>query len=151
MIHHEAVLHQQVADYLSTAYPHVIYRTDFAAGIKMTMGQAVKHKRLQHGRAYPDLTINYPNHGYHGLFIELKHPNGGAQPYLKDGVTRSNNKHCLEQWAVLDQLNKLGYCANMAVGLSQAITIIDWYLGNKNTKPTLEQLSNLRNYRIRQS
>lgn len=144
----EASLHQQVADYLKLQYPNVIYRTDFASGIKMTMGQAVKHKRLQSGRAYPDLFIAQPwpttsSFKYLGCFIELKHPQGGHMPFLKDGVTRSKNKHCLEQWAVLDQLAGLDYYARMAVGFDQAKAIIDWYLGQGTAKlePTVEALA----------
>lgn len=56
----EANVHYQVAQYLKHQYPQIIFRTDFAAGIKMTMGQAVKHKGLQSGKAYPDLFIAQP-------------------------------------------------------------------------------------------
>ncbi len=142
------MLHQQVADYLKLQHPGVIYRTDFAAGVKMTIGQATKHKRLQYGRAYPDLFIAKPwltprTMKYAGCYIELKHPLGGHQPFLKDGVTRSRDAHCLEQWAVLDELAALGYCARMAVGFDQAKAIIDWYLAHDSTRPepTAEQLA----------
>ena len=146
----EAELHQKVADYLKLQYPKVIYRTDFAAGVKMTIGQARKHKRLQQGRAYPDLFIAKPwksknTTKYSGLYLELKHPQGGHQPYLRDGFTRSNDKHCLEQWAVLDELSELGYCAKMAVGFDQAKIIIDWYLGDHShvsPEPTAQEMVN---------
>lgn len=144
----EATLHQQVADYLKLQYPNVIYRTDFASGIKMTMGQAVKHKRLQSGRAYPDLFIAKPwltprSFKYLSCYIELKHPEGGHMPYLADGVTRSQNKHCMEQWAVLDELTALGFYARMAVGFDQAKKIIDWYLRQdiSRPEPTAEALA----------
>lgn len=145
MIQWEAQLHQQVADYLKLQYRNVIYRTDFAAGVKMTMGQAIKHKRLQQNRAYPDLIVVMPKGDlYHALFLEIKHPNGGHQPYLKDGFTRSKDAHCLEQWAVLDELNSIGYYARMAVGFDQAKTIIDWYLGNSvSPEPTAENMATL--------
>ena len=140
MIQHEAILHQHVADYLKLQYPGVIYRTDFAAGIKMTIGQAKKHKRLQQDKAYPDLFIAKPwrtprGFKYAGCFIELKHPLGGHQPYLKDGVTRSQDKHCLAQWATLDELTELGYYCRMAVGFEQAKAIIDWFLRADPRRP----------------
>lgn len=92
----EANIHYQVAQYIKIQYPNVIFRTDFAAGIKMTMGQATRHKSLQSGRAYPDLFIAQPklnlkedggfiitylghplepptlSHTYCGLYLELK-------------------------------------------------------------------------------
>lgn len=136
----EATLHQQVADYLELQHPSVLYRTDFASGIKMTMGQAVKHKRLQKVRAWPDLQIVKPwatarSYKYIGCFIELKHPQGGHMPFLADGVTRSQNKHCLEQWAILDMLAELGYYTRMAVGFDQAKKIIDWYCRQDLSRP----------------
>lgn len=63
----EASIHSQVAQYIKMQYPGVIFRTDFAAGIKMTMGQAMKHKGLQSGRAYPDLFIAKQKKGEHPL------------------------------------------------------------------------------------
>ncbi len=123
---HEQTLHTKVAWYLRHNYPNVIFRTDFAAGIKMTMGQAVKHKALQSSRAYPDLFIAYPTEEYHGLFIELKADN--AKVYLKDG-TLSKEKHIQEQEAMLDRLRALGYRASFAKGFDQAKELIDDYIG----------------------
>lgn len=150
----EGILHQQVVDYLHVQYPDVLYRTDFASGIKMTMGQAVKHKRLQKVRAWPDLQVlrAWPGgnnkHNYLGLFIELKHPEGGHMPFLKDGITRSKNKHCMEQWAILDWLTAEGYCACMAVGFDQAKLIIDWYLVQdlKKPQPTPHAFANAKEF-----
>lgn len=120
----EEYLHLQVCDYLRYKYPNVIFRTDFGAGIKLTFGQAVKHKRLQSGRAYPDLFIAEPMKGKHGLFIELKRE--GTRVYLKNGKL-STQKHIQEQAQVLNQLNERGYKAVFAVGYNQAIKIIDDY------------------------
>ena len=77
----EDLLREQVAQYLQMQYPGVIYRFDLAADLKLTMGQAKKHKRLHPMRGYPDLFIAKAaprcidgswNYEYHGLFIELK-------------------------------------------------------------------------------
>lgn len=123
MVRSEAILQQQVCDYLRVKYPHILFRSDFAAGIKMTMGQAAKHKRLQSVRAWPDLFIARPQNEYAGLFIELK----AVNIYKKDGGLLKN-EHLQEQAEVLARLNMLGYRAEFAVGLEQAKTLIDDYL-----------------------
>lgn len=125
MIKGEALLHQQVCDYLRHQYPQVIFRTDFSAGARMTMGQAVKHKRLQSDRAYPDLFIAYPTEEYHGLFIELKAD--GVTVYKKNGELTSN-PHIKEQEAMLERLRGLGYRASFAKGFKEAKELIDDYL-----------------------
>lgn len=154
----EASVHYQVAQYLKSAYPKVIFRTDFAAGIKMTMGQAVKHASLQSGRAYPDLFIAEPkikiireehNFGrdersvwystYSGLFIELKRE-GAKLKRDKDAnkINKGDHKirkagdwfdqHIEEQATMLEELSRKGYCATFAVGFDEAKNIIDQYL-----------------------
>jgi len=68
----EKDLHKLVAKYLKLKYPKVIFRTDFAAGMKMSMFMARKHNALQSSRAYPDLFIAESRKGFSGLFIEIK-------------------------------------------------------------------------------
>lgn len=129
----EASIHQLVCDFLRYQYPDVIFRTDFAAGIKMTIGQAAKHKRMQGARAYPDLFIAHPRGNYHGAFLELKAEN--ASPYLKNGQL-SSNQHIQEQAAVLNALDLLGYFATFAVGYEEAISKIKQYLGARSNVDT---------------
>lgn len=121
---YEADLHQQVVDYIELRYRNVMYRTDFAAGIKMTMGQAIKHKRLQHGRAWPDLFLAEPRGKYCGLFIELKRE--GTKVFLRNGRVAAG--HYSEQAAILQQLVDRGYMAVFAIGFDQAQLIIDEYM-----------------------
>jgi hypothetical protein len=114
---------------IKTQYPAVIFRTDFAAGVKMSMGQAVRHKRLQSDRAWPDLFIAEPKYvkadkeWYDGLFIELK----AVNIYRKDGTLLSN-PHIREQAEMLERLRQRGYAAHFAIGFDQARKIIDEYL-----------------------
>ena len=79
----EHSLYEKIARYLQQQYPDVIYRFDIAADLKLTSGQATKHKRLHPERGYPDLFIaesstniwNSPvrEWGLHfGLYIEIK-------------------------------------------------------------------------------
>lgn len=122
---HEEAVQLQVAAYLRLKWPQVMFRTDFAAGIKMTMPQAVKHKKMQSGRGWPDIFIAVPNHGKHGLFLELKEPRNTV--YLKDGRL-STERHVQEQAEILQALKWLGYEANFAVGFEDAVHQIEQYL-----------------------
>lgn len=123
----EANVHQQVVNYLKLQYPKVIFRTDFSAGVKMSMGQAIKHAKLQHSKGFPDLFIAMPNKTYHGLFIELK--NDGVSVFKKDGTLRKD-EHLEKQNEVHQELNKVGYFATFAIGFDEAKKIIDQYLTN---------------------
>ena len=145
MIKKEENLHLKVCDYLRKNYPDVLFRTDFSSGMKMTPGQAAKHKKFQKSRAWPDLFIAKPTmkieynryageqflDGYAGLFLELKAE--GTKLCKKNGEMVAN-KHYREQAEMLEKLRKLGYCAEFAVGYDQAIRIITNYLGEPNPK-----------------
>lgn len=135
----EATLQQQVCDYLRLRYPWIIFRSDYASGLKLTIGQATRHKRLQSGRAWPDLFVAHPrplrpyelgknlgiNDAYCGLFIELKREN--ARVYTKNGHYVSD-PHIREQADMLDRLRARGYKAEFARGWEQARKLIDDYL-----------------------
>lgn len=122
----EKHLHIKVCDYLRVAHPYALFRTDLG-GIKLTMGQATQVKRMQGGkRAWPDLFIAEPRHGFCGLFIELKN----NQIFKVDGSLRKND-HVEEQAAVLEALQERGYKAVFAVGFDEARDIIDMYLSER--------------------
>lgn len=123
MISAEGRLHEQVCDYLRLQYKSVIFRTDFAAGIKMTMGQAVRHKRLQSERAYPDLFIAEPRNGFAGLFLELK----AVNIYKKNGNLKAD-PHLHAQNEMLTRLQNKGYFASFAIGFDHAKRLIDVYM-----------------------
>ena len=145
MTEHE--MYMQIADYMRYQYPKVIYRFDLAADLKLSIGQAKKHKRLQGRRGYPDLFIAEPrnvkakckviaNRGVikeahflyqkYGLFIELKRPD--VKIYKKNGELVAN-EHIREQAALLEELRQRGYVAEFACGFDEAKKIIDEYLG----------------------
>ncbi len=121
----EADLHQQVVTYLNIAYPGTLYRTDFAAGVKMTIGQAVRHKKLQKCKAWPDLFICERRGGYGGLFIEIKRSKD--EVYLKSGAFKQD-KHIQEQQEILVQLRLRQYAAFFGCGFDSIKVIIDNYL-----------------------
>ena len=119
-------LYTMLADYLRYNYKDIIWRFDLAADLKLTIGQARKHKRLQQHRGYPDLFIAEPRGEYHALFVEIKRP--GTRIYKKDG-TLVADQHIREQFDLLEQLRRKGYVAEFACGFDEAKEIIDNYLG----------------------
>lgn len=149
----ELELQAQVADYIRLKYPSVIFHSDFGSGIKLTMGQAIRQKRLNGGRrSWPDMFIAEPkvrhttdgewgiklgwaqlDDGtdyyammFAGLMIELK--KAGTRIYRKDGRLVSD-AHIREQFDMLEQLRRRGYAAEFACGFDEAKKIIDEYLG----------------------
>lgn len=121
----EEKIQLRVCEYLKAAYPETDFFTDTAAGMKLTIGQATKAKKMRSSRALPDIFISEPRRNYHGLYIELKRE--GERVFLVNGDI-SADKHIKEQAAVIERLNKKGYYASFAVGFNKAKEIIDWYL-----------------------
>lgn len=133
-VKHEESLQLQVCGYLDIQYPRVIYRSDYASGLHLTPGQAVKHKRMQSSRAWADLFIYAPrkveDKFYCGLAIELKKQ--GTTIILKTGPRKgriTSDPHIQEQALLLKELNSLGYYADFAIGFDKAVALIDWYFG----------------------
>lgn len=135
----ELELQAQVADYIRLQYPTVIFHSDFGSGIKLTMGQAIKQKRLNGGRrAWPDMFIaeqsvrheDISDHAigewnYAGLFIELKRE--GTRIFKKDGALVAD-EHIREQFDMLHDLRARGYAAEFACGFDEAKKLIDDYM-----------------------
>lgn len=116
-----------LARYMKLKHPNVLFHFDFGSGTKLTMGQAVKQKRLN-GRAWPDLFIAARNQSglgnYNGLFLELKRE--GERLWKRDGAPAS--EHIGEQSATLEALTNEGYMAEFAVGYDNAVSLIESYL-----------------------
>lgn len=132
-IEREHQLYEQIARYLQLQYPDVIYRFDLAADMKLTVGQAAKHKRLHPRRGYPDLFVAEPidrDKGeiswkkFNGMFLELKKE--GTRVLKKDGTPAT--EHIGEQLKVLEALGKKGYACYMVCGFDEAKDVIDEYL-----------------------
>ncbi len=127
----EENLHLKICDYLRKNYPDVLFRTDFSSGMKMSPGQAAKHKKFQKSRAWPDLFIAESNTLASGLFLEIKAEN--VIVFKKNGEIRQN-KHLIEQDKMLKKLRTKGYRARFAIGYEQAIFEIQQYLGEPKPK-----------------
>lgn len=137
VIKHEESIQLQVCSYLRLQYPNVIFRSDYASGLMLTINQARTHKRLQSSRSFPDLFIYEARRGFHGLALELK--KDGTAVILKIGPRKgklSSDPHIQEQAEMLQRLANGGYYAEFAVGFDEAVAKIDWYFGNDN-QPSL--------------
>ncbi len=79
-------------------------------------GSRLKREGLKKG--YPDILLDYPDCGYHGLKIELKRQKGSR-------ITPEQ-----KEWII--ELNKSGYAAALCFGWEDAWDFIKNYLdGNK--------------------
>ena len=119
----EAKLHAQVCDYIRLQYPKALFNSD-ASGLRLTMGQAIKMKRLRSSRGYPDLMIYEPRRDYHGFFIELKRE--GEKLFNRKGDWRTD--HLREQADMISDLKNRGYYATFGIGFEDAKLQIDKYM-----------------------
>ena len=121
--HRELDVHSAVCKYLSLK--QLMFISDFAAGIKMTQGMALRQKSQKSAHDWPDIFIAEPRGVYHGLFIELKRDRDAL--YNKDGSMKKS-AHLTDQLTCLNLLNEKGYYARFACGLDEAIEIVEKYL-----------------------
>ena len=131
-----------LADYIRHCYPDVIFHSDFGSVMKLSMGQAIRQKRLNGGRrSWPDMFIAEPStvvidgdkYAYSGLFIELKKE--GTRIFKKDGALVAD-AHIREQFDMLEDLRCRGYMAEFACGLGEAKRLLKLYLG----EPRVEEV-----------
>lgn len=132
----EESIQKQVCSYLRLQYPHVIFRSDYASGMHLSIYQARNHASMQSCKGWPDLFIYHPSASgkYAGLALELKKP--GTTVYLKNGPRKgrlTGDLHIQEQAATLQALRNAGYYSDFAVGFDEAVKIIDSYMGKPET------------------
>ncbi len=131
----EEVTHERVVKFMRREHPGTIFRTDFAAGIKLPPWLAARQKRVQYRRGFPDIFIFKPvtrmtplgDITFHGLALELKA--AGVKLKLRDGSWASD--HIGEQFKMLTELSGEGYACSFAVGYEEACRVIDWYLSGE--------------------
>ncbi len=122
----ESELQTMVAEYISRAYPDVLFHSDYGSGAKLTYAQAVRQMRQNAGRrGHPDLIIYEPRGLKVGLAIELKRE--GAPVYKKDGKTPATT-HIAEQVDYLKALADRGWATYITVGFENTKQVIDDYL-----------------------
>lgn len=120
----EQSIHLALCTYVRAKYPQAIFTSE-SSGVRLTMGQAIKAKRLRSSSGLPDFWLVEPRGGYHGLFLELKRSD--SEVYRKD-YTLKQDKHVMEQAAIIERLFHKGYLASFACGLEQAIDEVDNYM-----------------------
>lgn len=126
-------IHFQICEWLRLEHPNVIFRSDLG-GVRLTLGQAVQVKKLQKGRAFPDLFICEPRGQYHGLFVEIKISSDSV--FTKAGKLREN-QHITEQFDMLVRLRQRGYGAEFGCGFDSSCNIIRDYLADQNEQAAL--------------
>lgn len=132
--------------YIKETYPQAIVLHDFAAGLNLKDSDRMQMMATRSEDGQPDLSVDYPSRGYHGLRLEIKAE--GVVIFKKDGKLRAapytrkykksgklfikKGDHLQEQAATLRKYNNMGYYGNFAVGWLQLKRIIDWYFKNEN-------------------
>jgi hypothetical protein len=119
----EDKLQSQCIAWLKMQYPKLIFCSSLD-GIRLTIGQAAKAKRLRSHNGFPDLFIFEPNHQYNALFIEFKK----ETPFKKDGQLKSDS-HLEEQYKMQELLYQKGILAEFCWDLEQFIDIVHDYMG----------------------
>lgn len=140
-VKHEQNLQRSICNYLRVKYPNVIFRSDYASGLHLTMNQAMTHKSLQSGNSWPDLFIYHPSRGFHGMALELK--KDGTAIYVTRGPRKGEmvaQEHIQKQDAMLQALRHEGYFASFAIGYDKTIGLIDWYLNPNYTAAEAQTL-----------
>ncbi len=120
----EKDLQKMVCEYLRIAYPKVLFNSDMAGAMKLTIGQATQISKLRSNRGFPDIAIYEPRNEYSGLFIELKKE--GESLVKRDGSPIS--EHVQEQVNCINLLNAKGYYCRFCCGFDSAKETIDEYL-----------------------
>ncbi len=120
----ELSVHNQVCKYLKAQYPNVMFLSDFAAGIKMSIGMASRQSMQKSGHAFPDIMVFEPNEKYKGLFIEVKKDDS---IFYKDTRNLKPVQHVLDQQNCINLLRSKGYYADFCCGFDEAKSTIDIY------------------------
>ena len=53
----EKELQKMVCDYLKVKYPKILFNSDMAGAMKLTIGQAVQISKLRSNKGFPDIAI----------------------------------------------------------------------------------------------
>lgn len=114
-MHHSEHMHQvSLINWFDIQYPQYAQRL-FAIpnGGHRHVAVAAKMKKEGVRAGVPDCFLPVPANGYHGLFIEMKKPDGRTSATQKDWIK---------------YLNSQGYLAEVAFGFEDAKTIVTNYL-----------------------
>jgi hypothetical protein len=119
----EEDIHIQICEYIRLRYPNAIFTSE-SSGIRVSMYQAKKLKKMRSCAGLPDILILEPRKNRYGLFLEVKKDD--VIIYKKDGDLVSN-EHIEEQEEIIHRLNQRGYLASFVIGFDDAKSLIDYY------------------------
>jgi hypothetical protein len=124
----EEKVQEQLCNWIKIQYPKAIFTCDLSSGMRLTIGQAVKATKMRSSRALPDITAYEPRGKYFGLVLELKRK--GTVIFKRDGALVADH-HIREQHAMLERLRLLGYYAEFAIGIEDAMKQFNDYMNLK--------------------
>jgi hypothetical protein len=108
-----------VAGHLKKHYPHIVFHTSTTESVK-SYGAQNRLKKQNSEPGYPDTTIFMPN----GIVLLIEQKPLGTDLTLKDGKTLASD-HLQHQYKCHLRLFALGHRAYFAVGVQEAIHIVD--------------------------
>ena len=111
------------AEKFKNQYPELELLNGSLNGVRLTIGQSVKIKKIGQKKGYPDISLPVPRGGYHGLYIELK-----IKPYRNYKGKMVYSQTSKEQKWWLNALNNNGYRAVVCKGYDAAVSEISTYL-----------------------
>lgn len=111
--HEQAALFRMAAR-AACVYPELDLLNGSLNGVRLTIGQARKAKAAGMQKGYPDVQLPVARHGYHSMYIEMKHGKNRPEP---------------EQKAWLRRLKEEGHYVTVAYSALEAWDEIMWYLG----------------------
>jgi len=135
-----------ICQWIRWTYPEIIFQSDIASGLYLTIGQAVKAQKMRSKRGNPDIFIAEPKpfkntigFEYCGLFLELKKEGTkiirteDARKVLKGEFKLRKagdywDNHIEEQAQLMEVLTKKGYFCSFGIGFDDSIKIISDYL-----------------------
>ena len=120
----EEAIQIRFCNYLKKNHPSVLFTADLS-GENVSIHQARKNKMQRSNRGFPDLMIFEPRGVFNGLFVELKRD--GVRLWKRDGTAATD--HIREQFDMILELRKRKYCAEFAVGIGEALKVINNYFG----------------------
>lgn len=109
----------------SGRYPELKWLHSNQTGAKMTPATAGKMKAEGMRAGVPDIYLDVPLGGYHGLRIELKVP---EQRNAKGTIIKRKGVCSPEQLEWLAHYAESGFCAHVCYGWEHSIQVIEHYL-----------------------
>lgn len=123
----EADVQLRLCQWMRLQHKGLLWRSDYASGLRLSIPQARRHASLQSGRAWPDWCLYEPVGFFSGLALEIK--KDGVKLFTKAGKPYS--PHIAEQAAVLEALRERGWAACFVVGLDEAMETVTSYLNGQ--------------------